>query len=74
MVNKWIWRSGGAQQDEALYLLVIFNVVQVCFLCQTQVEEGLPLSLHRISVDLVEEEEEEKRKVQVRLWHVSVSL
>lgn len=61
-MNKWIWRNGGAQQDKALYLFVIFNVVQVCFLCQTQVEERLPLSLHRISVDLVEEEEEKKKR------------
>lgn len=57
-----MWRDGGGQQDKALYLFVIFNVVQVCFLCQTQVEKGLPLSLHRISVDLVEEEEEEEKK------------
>lgn len=61
-MNKGIWRNGGAQRDKALYLFVIFNVVQVCFLCQTQVEKRLPLSLHRISVDLAEEEEEEEKK------------
>lgn len=41
------------EDNTALYLLVIFNVVQVCFLSQTQVEKRLPLILHCVSVDLV---------------------
>lgn len=36
----------------ARYLLVGVDIVQVFFLCQAQVEEGLPVSLHRISVCL----------------------
>lgn len=36
------------------YRLVFFDVVQVSLLCQTQVEELLPLSLHSISVSLRE--------------------
>lgn len=36
----------------ALYLFVVVNIVQVYFLCQTQVEKGLPFSLYRISVCL----------------------
>lgn len=49
LVKEILSQCGG---EEARYLLVLFNVVQVCFLCHAQVEEGLPLILHSISVRL----------------------